>query len=703
MGAVTDWDRLVGYADRLSARPGDRVLAMVSATGRPSTRLVTLPGREPVAAAIEALEPPAERAVLTGAHAIVPHDPRLRPQDGLTVSTWVWIAPKAPSRERRALLATWGRNGDGWALALDAAGRPAFEVVAGGRRESIAGAAAVEPGAWSRIEAALEPGTGSISISHSRRRGRRLATVEELRAPASLSGPGPGEGPLLLAAERRGDERARSHLDGKLDRPTVSNGPGGAELVAAWQLGEGRGRRVVDAGPHGLHGECVNGPLRAVTGHNWSGDVHDWRLAPEQYGAMHFHSDAVDDLGWPPSFAVDLPASLPGGTYAIELSDGECEDLIPVAVRRAPDAEPAAVAVLLPTFTYLAYSCERAAPRVAGTTGPEDAWVERRGLRSLYDRHADGIGVYEASILRPLTQLRPGYRCPQHGGPHGLGQDLVLLGWLARRGIRFDLITDHDVDREGVEAIAGHRVLITGAHPEYASAALLDAIDAHLEHGGSLAYLGGNGLNGPISVDPHRPHVIELRRSETQGLAWQALPGEHHHASGAYGGDWRRRGRPEHRTLGVGLCGFGDGAASSYRPTAAAAGDPAGAVVFAGLDPEAPIGAAGVVLGGAAGFEVDAYDPRLGSPPEATVLASAAVGDGYERWSDDVIDDPADEPPLRADLVVHRRPEGGAVFAVGSIAWTGCLASDDDNPVSQVTANVLDELVRERPFGAGGA
>ena len=532
MGAVTDWGRLVGYADRFSARPGERLLARVSASGQPSARLVTLPNREPVAASIEELEPVGVREVATGAHAIIAHDPRLRPQDGLTISTWVWIAPKAPPRERRALLATWGRNGDGWALTLDAAGRPAFEAAADGRCESIVGEHAVEPGSWTRIEAALEPGTGSIALSHSRRRGRRLATVEELLVPASLPGPGPGEGALLLGAERRGDGTTRSHLDGKLDRPKVARGPDGSETVAAWELGEGRGRRVVDAGPHGLHGECANGPLRAVTGHNWSGAVHDWRLAPEQYGAMHFHSDATDDLGWPPSFAVELPDSLPGGAYAIELSDGECDDLIPVAVRRAPGAEPAAVTVLLPTFTYMAYSCERAAPRLAGTAGPEDSWVERHGLRSLYDRHADGIGVYEASARRPLTQLRPGYRCAQHGGPHGIAQDLILIGWLARRGIPFDLITDHDVDREGAAALAGSRVVVTGAHPEYASATLLDAIDAHLEGGGSLAYLGGNGLNGPVSVDPQRPHVIELRRSETQGLAWQALPGEHHHASG---------------------------------------------------------------------------------------------------------------------------------------------------------------------------
>ena len=267
---------------------------------------------------------------------------------------------------------------------------------------------------------------------------------------------------------------------------------------------------------------------------------------------------------------------------------------------------------------------------------------------------------------------------------------------MRRHGIGFDVLTDHDLHHEGADALAGSRTVITGAHPEYASAALLDALDSHLEGGGGLAYLGGNGLNGSVSVDQARPHVIELRRCETQGLMWQAPPGEHHHAGGEYGGDWRRRGRPEHRTLGVGLRAFGDAPAAAYARLQS--GDPAAAIAFAGLEPGAEIDADGAVLGGPAGYEVDGFDPRLGSPADAVVLATAVMPAGYEPWPDDVVDEPGGGGALRADMVVCRRPEGGAVFSVGSIAWTGCLVGDDDNPVSRVTANALAELAREAPF-----
>ena len=469
-------------------------------------------------------------------------------------------------------------------------------------------------------------------------------------------------------------------------------------LVAAWELGSERGPRVADRGPLRLDGRCINGPLRAVTGRRWSGDVHDWRSAAEGYEAMHFHSDAVDDLGWEPTLELEIDEECAGGVCAAILRAGGHEDLVPFVVRPAAGADPAAHAVLLPSFTYLAYSCERGAPAAIGSDQAEDRWVASRRLRSLYDRFDDGCGVYEASLLRPLTQLRPGYRCPQHGGPHGLAQDLILLGFLERRGLAADLLTDHDLHAEGVAALAGHRVVITGAHPEYATAELLDALETHVDGGGALAYLGGNGLNGRVSVDSERPHVLELRRNETQGLAWQALPGEHHHAAtGAYGGDWRRQERPEHRFLGVGLSAFGEAPAASYERVADS-GDPAAEIVFAGLEPEAPIGHRGAVLGGAAGFEVDNFDPLLGSPADATLLASASLGAEYSIWPDDVRDTEHAVPKRRADIVLRLPPAGGTVFSVGSIAWSGCLGDDEANPIARITENVLRELARERPF-----
>ena len=182
--AATDWNRLVGYGDRLSARPGERIEFMVSAAAEPAARVIALPEGAPVEAVVEPLEPVGPREVTLGSYVRVSHDRALRPADGLAVSVSVWIAPGARGGPRRALISTWG-GGDGWALALDADGRPRFEVGSGGELEAIAGELPIEPGVWARLEAELDPRAATISLTHSRRVGHRCPFV---RSPSSCWG-----------------------------------------------------------------------------------------------------------------------------------------------------------------------------------------------------------------------------------------------------------------------------------------------------------------------------------------------------------------------------------------------------------------------------------------------------------------------------------------------------------------------------------
>ena len=682
--AVVDWDVVVGYADRLSVLPGESLRVMVSAAGPVEARAVRLPGGAPATLRIEHLAEAGPQPVLTGSHVRIEHDERLYPADGIAVSAWVWLPPGTKEGRRQAVIA----NG-AYALTIDPDGCAGFEVRSSGRTTKVATAAPVPLGRWVKVEGALDPGAGTISI----------AAGERVDARAEVGALGEAPGPLLLAAEPDPSGASISHLDGKLDAPRIEGGPPEARRVlGGWALGAGRGGEVADLGPEGLTGRCVNGPYRGVTGAEWDGRVHDWRFDERGYTAMRFHADATDDLGWEPTLEVEVPGDCESGVYAVVISCQGSEDVIPFVVRRGADEKPRPIAVLLPTFTYQAYSCERGAPELAASERPEDRWVAENRLQSLYDRHEDGGGAYEATLLRPLTQLRPAYRCSQHGGPHGLAQDLILLGFLGRRGISVDVVTDHDVHREGEATLAGHRELITGAHPEYATTELLDALEAHVARGGNLAYLGGNGFQGAVSVDPERPAVLEVRRNDTQALCWQADAGEHHHAAtGLFGGDWRRHGRPERALLGVALSGFGDAPAAAYERRIDP-GDGVGDAIFAGLEPGEAIDAPGVVLGGPAGYEVDSSDLRTGSPPDTRVLAVSGDLAGYDPWPDDVVDDAADAPTaIRAEMTLHGGNERGYVFAVGSIAWTGCLA-DDESAVARVSENVLRELAADRPF-----
>ena len=57
------------------------------------------------------------------------------------------------------------------------------------------------------------------------------------------------------------------------------------------------------------------------------------------------------------------------------------------------------------------------------------------------------------------------------------------------------------------------------------------------------------------------------------------------------------------------------------------------------------------------------------------------------------------QDPVRADMVFTATGHGGAVFAVGSIAWAGSLSHNNYvNSVSAITKNVLDRFVSPEPI-----
>ena len=100
----------------------------------------------------------------------------------------------------------------------------------------------------------------------------------------------------------------------------------------------------------------VNSPKRAVTGHNWTGREVNSRLAPGEYGAIHFHEDDLDDSSWDVDFELRIPADLKSGVYAARLQAGRHKDYVPFFVRPAKGTSQADIAFLAPTLTYLAYA-----------------------------------------------------------------------------------------------------------------------------------------------------------------------------------------------------------------------------------------------------------------------------------------------------------------------------------------------------------
>ncbi len=111
--------------------------------------------------------------------------------------------------------------------------------------------------------------------------------------------------------------------------------------------------KVRDLSGNEHHGELINGPSRAVTGHNWDASQSAWTHATYGYGAIHFHDDDLDDAMWETTFLLELPSALLSGCYGIIVHDGVSTDFIPFFVRPDPNAKHIPpVALIIPTFTY---------------------------------------------------------------------------------------------------------------------------------------------------------------------------------------------------------------------------------------------------------------------------------------------------------------------------------------------------------------
>ncbi len=468
-------------------------------------------------------------------------------------------------------------------------------------------------------------------------------------------------------------------------------------------------------------------PTRAVAGHDFSGRETDWRHAPTEYGAIHFHRDDLEDAGWDVAFEWTVPADLPSGIYAAWLRAGDDEDYLPFTIRPPRGTTRSRIAVVMSTMTYVTYAnftdIGRDAWREGAYTGDAMAqpfadatifrdvytWIAENSIYGPYDVHEDDSGVCYSSLLRPMLNMRPKFRYRTLAAPARFPADLYLVDWLEQKGIDVDYLTDHDLHAEGVDLLAPYDVVLSSSHHEYWTSPMLDALASYLEGGGRFMYLGGNSLFGVVSVDPEKPYKIEMRR---WGTSWpfEMAPHERHHSTtGEPGGTWRNRARGPHAIVGMGTAGAGFDRGSPYQRMPDSY-DPRAAFIFEGIE--------GDLIGdernlqvqwGAAGYEFDRVDQELGSPASTLLLASsvrfnashrAMVDDEMQfqqgRDGHGVRDPQVPGVPhrfARADMAYLEYPNGGAVFSAGAICWRASLSANDyDGTVSRVTENVLRQF-----------
>jgi len=684
---------LIGYGDRFEVAPGESLGFHVSApAGAFEARLVRLARRAEdqtaIASAIDGRHAGQEQPIVTGSYMAVPDGVPLPARPDISL----WVRPTLPADGRDQALLGWGAT---HRLILDEEGRLHLTW---GKVEIVADRP-LAARRWGEIRIGTDGSRISLSIRTSD------GGIDHWSADAELVPCDSDIAPQAfhIAAIVQGGHVAAC-FDGKIARPRIADGE---RILAAWAFAEGIGSpTVVDEGPDGRHGRLIQTPQRGVTGPDWDGESQGWSEDPAGYDAIAFHSDDLTDANWAESVAFTVPANLPSDAYGIELRQGDQRDVVPFFVLPSPDAAPAPLALLVPTFSYLAYANERhwwTNPGVEAIAGkpldaivaPIEKWAERQRLISAYDYHRDGSGCAHASLSRPLVNMRADYIHPLLRGPHQLGADIATIEWLRATGQPFDIITDHVLHERGVEALKPYRAVMTGSHPEYVSTAIFDAVEQYIGGGGRLIHLGGNAFYFVTSVFSEERHVVEIRRGYAGTIPWQSEPGElRQAATGEPGGSWRWRGRSAHGVLATGTAAvsFGEGRPYVREP---ASHDPAFAWIFEGADPSA-IDAHAELLGGPSGFEVDAMREDLGTPGDTVKLATATGFDPALTFvpSEDVLST-GTKGAMESHIAYRRLAGGGRVFSAPSIAWTSCLADrGGDNDVARITANVIRAFTR---------
>jgi N,N-dimethylformamidase len=688
---------LTGYTHRLTARSGEEIAFKVSSTfgGRYRARLARSICADPNPAGMGITEEDAS-AWFAPRNLPARHQPFFPGSYGHTVGTIT-----LPAQESLMLSATilpTHLNGHDQAvlacgplvLGLDAA-RCLFVAVGNAR---VTARVPLPPHRWTRIEAELKDDSATLTQTvlghHSR---ETHETNGALRRNAITA-------PVTIAACLT-DTRGANFFNGKIEAPAIAGMDG---LIAAWDLSTAIPHSYVPAlnGPT-LH--LVNFPTRAMTCSHWDASEMCWRHKPEHYDAIHFHEDDIYDFGWHTDFTLTVPEDMPSGVYVMHIEGEDGRDAVPFYICPPKGTRHADLCVLIPTFTYVVYG-NHARPdydpawqgrmRDWGAYPNNPAEYREYGL-STYNTHSDGSGICHASHRRPLFNFRPGFLTFGATGCSGLRHfpaDSHLISWLHAKGIPYDIITDHELHAEGAEVLAGYKAVTTTTHPEYHTAETLDALRDYRDSGGNLLYLGGNGFYWRIARHAENESLLEIRRAEDGIRAWAAEPGEYYNAfDGTYGGLWRRSGRTPQALVGIGFAAQGEFLGAPYQRMCF---DPAFDWLFDGVT-EDLFGDYGFSGNGAAGFELDHVDHRIGSPQNHVLLARSAGDNGAFMLVPEEqlthltnLTGGPEEEAKHADLIYFDLPEGGSVFSVGSITFCGSLPWNDfDNDVSRMLENYL--------------
>ncbi len=724
---------LLAYADQICAQPGEKIEFKVSADlpGEFEFNIVHIrcgddseggPGlkQNAIPDGVNGLYPARYQKTQVGSFIALDAE-QPDPRGSFRLEAKIW--PTIPGSTEQAIIGAWSESDQaGYCLYLDQDGALAAKI-GDGVATILTTGMPLHPRRWYSASFHWNAEAGKLSIQQCPLDTYAVPGNTEATAYCEAKWRQAATSRFLIAGwsgvERNGMPLVSGLFNGKIDSPAIlqeilaggQDGESGFHYLGKWDFSqEISSQTIVDVSENGFHGYTVNLPARAMKGWNHDGSEMNWRHKPAHYGAIHFHEDDLYDCAWQTDVVWQVPEDFPSGTYGAYLTQQDQWFYVPFYIRPKKGTTNNRICLLISTASYYAYANNQM-PLTWGplfelsTTaftqiGQTDLHLKthpEHGL-SMYDVHSDGSGVCYASRLRPFLRMGPKDELWQYNA------DTHITDWLEQMEIGFDVVTDDDLDREGVSLLQDYACVMTTTHPEYYSRSMIQGLLDYQQQGGRFIYLGGNGFYWRIAYHPELPGVIEMRRAEDGMRSWIAEPGEYHMSfTGELSGLWRRNGIPPEAVCGTGFSAQGFNYSKPYYRTEASY-DSRVSWIFEGLPEGESIGDFGLIFGGAAGSEIDSADFATGTPPHALIVAEATDFGADYHWVNEEFQHTHSAvngetcPDVRCDMVFYETPNNGAVFSVSSIAFAGSLSHNNyDNNVSRLLGNVMRRFISDQP------
>ncbi|MEV0324822.1 N,N-dimethylformamidase beta subunit family domain-containing protein [Micromonospora echinospora] len=355
---------------------------------------------------------------------------------------------------------------------------------------------------------------------------------------------------------------------------------------------------------------------------------------------------------WPVSWTLRIPDDWTSGLYQAVFTSAEgWRGYTPFVVR--DDRRAAALCVVVPFTTYQAYNQWP----MDGTVGQSLYYGYRHGVLD-YERRA-----FDVSYDRPYAG---------EGWPKHLDRDHDFVRWAEKRGYDLTYATTEDL-HSGRLAPARHRGLVFCGHDEYWSRAMRIAAERAVAAGTSLAFLAANSVYWHIRLGPSADG-----RPERLVTCYKTSPDPDPDADAAGATTQWRAVAPdgsdaEQRLLGIQY----NGIVATPQPLVVAAAEH---WFWTGCGV-----ADGDRIPGLVGGEADGTVPRNPRPAGVTgvTLGTASYQNRYRQQR-------------TQQTHLYETPQGGVVFAAGTLFWTMALNRNGhrDERVERATANLMDRMTR---------